>query len=257
MFFQKDSLYDSVKSVKHTYQHGIEEPVHSHQVIQLLHIIKGVIRVYINNNCWVIPPSRGLWIPAGTPHSLIAVGTVEIRTLFIEPLARADFNNECGIFQVKPLLRELIIAASEFKDDIDKGGRDERIQELILDELRLLHFANFNVPMPTDKALLSFCNRVSARLDHPWELPDAAQILGVSEKTISRKFHSQTGLSFGEWLRRFRILKSMELLANGYTVLDTAIAVGYDSHSSFSTMFKKRIGISPNSFATKHGINEV
>ncbi|KEY56996.1 putative response regulatory protein [Serratia sp. DD3] len=248
MFFQKGSLDDSIKSVKHTYVHGIEEPVHSHQVVQLLHIISGVIRVYTDTNCWVIPPSRGLWIPAGTPHSLIAVGTVEIRTLFIEPLARADLTNVCGIFQVGSLLRELIIAASEFKEEVARGSREERIQELILDELRLLHFTDFNVPMPKDKILLNFCNRVSDRLDHPWELPDAAQLLSVSEKTISRKFHSETGLSFGEWLRRFRILKSMELLASGYTVLDTAIAVGYDSHSSFSTMFKKRVGISPNNF---------
>ncbi|MGL4859723.1 MAG: AraC family ligand binding domain-containing protein [Enterobacteriaceae bacterium] len=142
MFFQTESLCGSIKSVKHTYQHGIKEPVHSHQVSQLLHIITGVIQVYADSDYWIVPPSRGLWIPAGIPHSLVSVGTVEVRTLFIEPLARADLPNACGIFQVTPLLRELIITASEFPEELARGSREERIQEVILDELRLVHFTH-------------------------------------------------------------------------------------------------------------------
>lgn len=248
MFYQTDRLKKPIQAMKYTYQNGIKEPVHDHRIVQILHILEGVIRVYARDNCWVVPPSQGLLIPAGVPHSLVAVGRVEVRTLFIDPLARADLGNELGIFQVNPLLRELINAASDFSDNLTTGSREERINELILDELRLIHLTNFNVPMPSSKGLKSFCKRVTAHLERPWELADVALSLNVSARTISRKFHLETGLSFGEWLRRFRILKSMELLASGYSVMDAAVAVGYDSHSAFSTMFKKRIGISPNSF---------
>jgi AraC-like DNA-binding protein len=248
MIYQTDRLKNPIRSIKHSYQHGIKEPVHDHQAIQLLHILTGVIRVYAQDNCWVIPPSRGLLIPAGVPHSLVAVGCVDVRTLFIDPFARADLSNELGIFQVGPLFRELINAASDFPDGLAVGSREERINELILDELRLIHLTDFNVAMPISKELKAFCDRVSAHLERPWELADVASSLNVSARTISRKFHTETGMSFGEWLRRFRLLKSMELLASGYSVMDAAVAVGYDSHSSFSTMFKKRIGISPNSF---------
>lgn len=248
MFYQTERINKSISAIKYTYQNGIKEPIHEHQVIQILHILNGVIRVYTKGTCWVIPPSRGLLIPAGVPHSLVAVGSVEVRTLFIDPYARADLSNELGIFQVNSLLRELINTASDFPSDRVASPREERINELILDELRLIQLTDFNVAMPTTKELQNFCDRVAAHLERPWELADVAFFLNVSARTISRRFHMETGMSFGEWLRRFRILKSMELLASGYSVMDAAVAVGYDSHSSFSTMFKKRIGISPNSF---------
>ena len=248
MFYQTTSLNHPIHAIKHVYTHGIIEPSHQHSVIQLLHIIKGVIRVYTDNRCWVIPPARGLLIPAGVAHSLIAIGKVEVRTLFIDPFARADLTDELGIFQVTPLLRELINTAVEFADDVAVGTREERINELILDELRLLRLTDFNVAMPTSKELKAVCERISAHCDRPWELADIASSLNVSIRTISRRFHFETGMSFGEWLRRIRLLKSMELMASGYSVTDAALAVGYDSQSSFSTTFKKRVGLSPNSF---------
>ncbi|SHO59327.1 AraC family transcriptional regulator [Vibrio quintilis] len=248
MFYQTEQLKNPVHAIRHTYQHGITEPEHQHQVIQLLHILNGVIRVYMQGTCRVIPPSRGLLIPAGVPHRLVAVGGVDVRALFIDPLARADVIHEPGIFQVSPLLRELINTASEFAGEIDAGSREERIHELILDELRLIHLTGFNVAMPASQALKQFCERIAAHPERPWELADVAASLNVSARTISRKFHAETGMSFGEWLRRFRLLRSMELMASGYSVTDAAIAVGYDSHSSFSLMFKQRVGMSPKSF---------
>jgi hypothetical protein len=59
---------------------------------------------------WVVPPGRGVWLPAGTPHALRVTG-VAARTLFIDPLARADLPSSCQIVQITPLLRELIVAS--------------------------------------------------------------------------------------------------------------------------------------------------
>lgn len=248
MFYQNILPQNSIHSIKHVYKHGIEEPEHKHRVIQLLHIIKGVIRVYAQNRCWVVPPSHGLLIPADISHSLIAVGNVDLSTLYIEPLARADLPNELGMFQVTPLLCELINTASSFDDKIAIGSREERINELILDELRMLQFTDFNVPMPTSKSLKAFCERLSNCYERPWKLTDVATSLSLSTRTVSRKFYNETGMTFGEWLRRYRLQKSMELMASGYSVTNAALAVGYDSQSSFSFTFKKRVGIPPSSF---------
>lgn len=248
MHFQDQTLDHSIVALSHHYQHGIEEPLHQHNVTQLLHITSGVLRVYIEQQCWVIPPHRGLWIPAGIPHRLMAVGSVEVKTLFFDPLARADLPGICGIFQVSSLLRELIVSATEIEGPIVPGTRDERLLELVLDELRTIHLVDFNVPCPCSNDLIQFCQRVQSRIDHPWSVSDAASLLQVSERTVSRRFHHETGLSFGEWLRRSRLSTSMELLAQGHSVIQAALAVGYDSPAAFTAMFKRRIGLAPTEY---------
>ncbi|VFT74226.1 AraC family transcriptional regulator [Klebsiella aerogenes] len=74
----------------HDYAHGDQEDWHQHDCAQLLHILSGVLRVATPAGYWVVPPGRGVWLPAGTPHALRMTGNVAARTLFIDPLARAD-----------------------------------------------------------------------------------------------------------------------------------------------------------------------
>lgn len=251
MYYQSEQLQQIIISIKYIYKDGVVEPFHHHQVHQFLHLIKGVLRVYAQNRCWVIVPSRGLLIPAGVQHSLMAIGNVDLRALYIQPKGEFVFEDHIGIFQVSPLFSELISTATEFKDlMINKGTREDRISQLILDELCLMKTVDFNVLMPISTELKVFCEKVANHYARPWEIADVAFSLGVSEKTISRKFRNETGMGFGEWLRCFRLLKSMELMASGYSVTDAALAVGYESQSSFSMTFRKRIGLSPKFFVS-------
>ncbi|WP_462164358.1 AraC family transcriptional regulator [Pseudoalteromonas xiamenensis] len=251
MYFQKEQQTLPVVAFAHSYSHGIDEPEHTHTCAQLLHTLSGVLRVTTPHGRWIIPPDRALWLPANLPHSVKAHGQVEVRTLYLDPFARADLPSDCGIFQVPALLKALIISAVDIPAQFPRGGREERIFELILDELRGLSMQDFNVPLPDDKQLYHLCEKITARLDYPWSLIDAACILRVSDRTVSRRFHLSTGLSFGEWLRRKRLLHSMELLARGHNVIDAALAVGYDSPSAFSAMFKRRVGLAPCEFITQ------
>ncbi len=55
--------------------------------------------------------------------------------------------------------------------------------------------------------------------------------LGVSEKTLSRLFLRETGLSFRVWRQRQRLLDALTPLEQGERVTDVALACGYDSLS--------------------------
>ena len=85
----------------HDYAHGDQEDWHQHDCAQLLHILSGVVRVATPVGYWVVPPGRGVWLPAGTPHALRMTGNVAARTLFIDPLARADLPAGCQIRKAK------------------------------------------------------------------------------------------------------------------------------------------------------------
>jgi mannose-6-phosphate isomerase-like protein (cupin superfamily) len=54
---------------------------------------------------WVVPPGRGVWVPAGMAHQIRMAGEVKMRTVFVEPGTRADLGGECRVIHVGELLR--------------------------------------------------------------------------------------------------------------------------------------------------------
>ncbi|MFP2238555.1 AraC family transcriptional regulator [Pseudescherichia vulneris] len=232
----------------HDYVHGDSEPWHQHDCAQLLHILSGVVRVDTQAGCWVVPPGRGVWLPAGTPHALRITGNVAARTLFIDPLARAFLPATCQIVQISPLLRELIVSSLGLEEDYAPASRDERIYELILDEIRGMQVLPFGLPEPQDAALRALCQQMR---DHPaddWNSARAARAANMSERTLNRHFQQQTALTWSEWVRRARLMEALVRLAQGQSVLRVALDLGYGSHSAFTAMFRRVMGVSPSDY---------
>lgn len=196
----------------------------------------------------MVPPSCGVWLPAGAEHSLRFIGVVQARTLFVDPLARADLSSQCQVVQISPLLCELIFASLNIPANYLCGGRDERIMELILDELRLLPVLPLHLPEPKDSQLLEICQQIRRTLPVNWELEEVAAQLNISGRTLSRRFQRETGLHFSDWVRRAKLLAGLQALAAGTSVLDVALGLGYESPSAFSAMFKRALGVSPSDY---------
>jgi AraC-like DNA-binding protein len=232
----------------HDYPHGATEPWHSHDCAQLLHTLSGVVRIETEQGYWVVPPSRGVWLPPGTHHRLQVTGQVATRTLFIDPFARADFPSVCQVVQVSNLLRELIISSLELPGRYEAGSREERIYELILDEIRVMTVMPFNLPEPQAPTIQALCRQVQAEPGKSWTTTVAAAQLNVSERTLLRHFREQTGMAFSEWVRRARLMEALNRLAQGQSVLRVALDLGYESHSAFSAMFRRTLGVSPSEY---------
>ena len=232
----------------HDYAHGDSEPWHQHDCAQLLHILSGVVRVETAHGYWVVPPGRGVWLPAGTPHTLRVTGAAAARTLFIDPLARADLPAACQIVQVTPLLRELIVASLTLAESYAPGSRDERIYELILDEIRVMAVLPFGLPEPQSEALRRLCQKVREAPGDSWSSAEAAKESGMSERTLNRHFQQQTTLTWSEWVRRAKLMEALVRLAQGQSVLRVALDLGYGSHSAFSAMFRRVTGVAPSDY---------
>ena len=230
------------------YQHGECETPHSHSCSQLIHTLSGVVEVSTEMGIWMVPPGRGVWLPAHVRHGLRFIGGVKARTVFVDSLARADLPSQCQVVQISPLLRELISSSLAIPADYLVGGREERVMELLLDELRLLPVLPLHLPEPRDAALLTVCREIQQALSSPWELEDVAAQLQISGRTLSRRFQRETGLRFSDWVRRARLLAGINALAAGTSVLDVALELGYDSPSAFSAMFKRALGVSPSDY---------
>ncbi len=232
----------------HDYQHGDSEAWHMHHCAQLIHTLSGVIRVDVREGCWVVPPSRGVWIPANTPHALHITGAVQARVLFIDPLARADLPATCQVVSVSGLLRELILSALLLSADDCSGSRDTRIYGLMLDEIRLMDTLPFHLPEPTSDRLKRLSEAVRAAPHQTWSIADAAAAIGASGRTLNRHFYQQTGMHFSEWVRRARLLHALTRLAQGEPITRVALDLGYATPGAFSVMFRRVMGVTPSDY---------
>lgn len=70
----------------------------------------------------------------------------------------------------------------------------------------------------------------------------------TSKFHLLRLFKKYYGVTPMHYLIDRRIEKSKEHLTNGMAVTETCFAVGFESPSSFSTLFKNKIGIAPAEF---------
>ncbi|HEX7817397.1 AraC family transcriptional regulator, partial [Dyella sp.] len=134
------------------------------------------------------------------------------------------------------------------------GGRDERVMELILDEIESAPRLHLHVALPNDPRLARLCQRLIDNPCEPVTLQTLATELHVTGRTLARMFHRELGLSFGQWLRRTRLLLSLPRLAAGTPVLQVALEHGYDSPSAYTAMFRRTLGVSPTVYLRRGGI---
>ena len=124
------------------------------------------MRVETAEGCWIVPPERGVWIPARTDHKVTMLGQVQMRTVYVRADAVADLPRTCCLLQVSPLLRELVMALQSEPVNYDQAGRGGLIARLILAELRFLQTPALHLPMPKEPRLLDLCQWLVA---HPAE----------------------------------------------------------------------------------------
>ena len=80
-------------------------------------------------------------------------------------------------------------------------------------------------------------------------LEEVADQVHLNPAYFSSIFKQSTGSSFKEYLNMVRIEESKRLLANtDYTIIDIAIASGFEDQSYFSRVFKKYTGLTPRQY---------
>jgi AraC-like DNA-binding protein/mannose-6-phosphate isomerase-like protein (cupin superfamily) len=226
---------------------GFEILPHRHERAQLIYATAGTMRISTGDGVWVVPPQRALWMPAGVRHSIVMLGDTTMRTLYVREDAVA-MPTACRVLSVSPLLRELIVRATELPVQYDEKGAAGHVIALILAELQGLQSLSLQLPMPRDPRLRSLCQALIEQPGDQRLLAAWARTLNSSARTLARRFQTETGLSFGAWRQQARVLEAMGRLGSGEAVTQVALDLGYESVSAFSAMFHRATGASPSRF---------
>ncbi|MFC4308121.1 AraC family transcriptional regulator [Steroidobacter flavus] len=90
---------------------------------------------------------------------------------------------------------------------------------------------------------------IHMKASHPWTLDSLARQAGMSRSSFADRFARIIGTTPLNYLLQWRIAVAKNLLAHEQmSVAETALAVGYQSASAFSTAFSRETGTSPKEF---------
>ncbi|WIV56231.1 AraC family transcriptional regulator [Amycolatopsis nalaikhensis] len=230
---------------RHEHSAGQVIERHRHDDHQLVYVIRGVLAVRTDRGAWVASADRAVWMPAGTWHEHRVYGATEVLTLEFPTHDGPLDGTAPTVVAVSPLLRELLIAATE----PDLGTAEAaRLHAVLRDRLRRAHDEPLTLPEARDPRLAHACRLVTDDLSHPRTTAWLARRTGTSERTLSRLFRLEFGTTYPQWRTTTRVFHAMIQLAEGATVTQTAHRCGWSTPSAFVETFTRTMGRTPGSY---------
>lgn len=213
--------------------------LHSHSRGQLIFAVRGLMEACTADGTWIVTPGHAIWIPAGTVHDIRMHGHVSMRTAYVEGRAVDNLPENCIVVGVSSLLAACLVSLAQEPPAYNEAARGGYLAGLILDELVRAPAAQFALPLPLDKRLAKLAARLIANPASDLDIDGWSAQLGMSRRTLTRLFRSQTGMSFGTWRRRLRLIAALKELANGNSLPQVVARVGYKNTASFRSMIRR------------------
>jgi AraC-like DNA-binding protein len=131
-----------------------------------------------------------------------------------------------------------------------------QFESLVLDLLSQLLSRSFPIRPDRRSRRQSAVDEAVDILREEWSEPPTiaalARRVGLNECYLEAEFRQRTGLSIGEFVRKLRMEKALELIESGEcSILQVALSVGYSNPSHFSAAFKRFYGRLPSSYLAR------
>lgn len=137
-----------------------------------------------------------------------------------------------------------------------KTLQDKLIQSLgVLDKEKYDNVADNGVQLnKLDQEFIESLNKlIEQNLNNDsFSIADITSAMGVSRSLLHIKMKKLLNISTSEYIRKKRLRKACEMLANGYSVSETAYSTGFADPNYFSKSFKKEFNITPSEFQNRN-----
>lgn len=223
---------------------GFANDWHAHEAAQLIYPGRGVMKLFVGTQVWVVPPLRGGWLPAGTPHRVVASSGFEMLSVYVRGPLLKRLPDRCGQVTVDPLLRQIILAL-----EAEPPGRGQVLMErLLVERIALSSTPPLRAPLLESTRLRPIEAALAADPADRRSLADWASRLGASTRTLARSFEQETGAGFSSYRRQVRLLAAMERLAMGAPVTTVALDLGFSGPTAFIKAFREATGTTPKRY---------
>jgi AraC-like DNA-binding protein len=212
----------------------------------------GALRLEAHGKSWVLPPARAALIAAGETIQVAIPQPVTTSSVLFD----ADFAPRppapLTVFDLSPLARALVSECADWPDAAEPLPAYARTLFAALAAVtwRLAQDPSpITVPAGQSPELRRALALTDERLADDVGFDDIARDVGLTPRSLARRFEEEAGMTWRAVLRRMRILRAVERLAAGDDSVTTiAHRVGYTSSSAFNAAFRELTGRTPTQY---------
>ncbi|MBL8027803.1 MAG: helix-turn-helix transcriptional regulator [Fibrobacteres bacterium] len=228
----------------------------------ILLIASGEAEFLINNICHKMTPGRIALLSKGDSIEITATPQKPF-SFFVINFTIFDWDGHAKVLQELGLpssgtLKHKSAAAKTTKEIVElfRSGTQYKTSRLsaklimliehIKKELSETPADKNNECDPVHKSIIKVIDYIYSNLNRKIILKDLAKCACLDESYFTRLFHSTTGESPMEFIRRLKIERSKTVLVNSdLTILQVSSMFGFENQSHYSRQFKEYTGKSP------------
>ncbi len=247
----------------HKYVGTFSSDWHAHKKYQLLYAEDGVVFFESEYRSMLLPARHAAWIPARCLHRVSSSSpALSLRMLYFRPKKyKVKPLPTLTVFAISQLAREMILYTEKWNFSL---RTDDPTEEIFIESIYSLvpEWAKVQLPLTLPRAknprLQTILDYICSNMCSQLRLKDIAPRYAMSERTLTRLFQRDLSMSYCSYLRVARIVKALGLLSlPGASITTTALEVGFDSVSSFSSSFRKLMGMQPRQYMKTMAVSEL
>lgn len=245
-FTQLENMASSIFAIA---SHSNISDSHSHKVGQLSVPQNGTMYLIVEDELYIIPPGRAIFIPKNTRHQVYKISkrTIIENVYFTDQYMKL-LPQTVGIISLSDLALVLIARLCQLPKSMLSLQKSQQMLNLLLSELDEENDQNsYIVKIPHNGDLCRVFDFLINSIDALPSIDTCAKIINVSPRTLQRMVKRELNISFILWRQQILFVKALELLEYEHSTSQVAYKLGYNSDSAFISMFKKMSGGSPPS----------
>jgi AraC-like DNA-binding protein len=225
---------------------------HFHDMHQLFFTFEGAIELAAADGRHLISQQLAAWIPAQVAHRASLHGTPSV-SIFFTGAQIAHPGNRIRSLIVTPLMREMMRETARWP----LHGPEIPIRKAFYAALGAL--CEEWIESQETGLFLPACDdpRLKRALDYTArhaeaKLADVCAAAGMSERSLRRHFHAETGLTWEAYRQRSRLLQAIAALSEtDAPIIEIAARCGFASPSAFAKAFRAAMGEAPSDYRSR------
>jgi AraC-like DNA-binding protein len=194
------------------------------------------------------PDLAGLTALQETKRQFPSLPILMLTEYHSENLAIWSFRTRVWDYLIKPIPVSELLSRIEALSKLSGGIRGPLSRQSLMPHYAIPNELSFRFPV-RKKRTAPAVSYIETHYQEKIRVNEVAALCRMDMFTFSRQFKKEQGITFRDYLIRYRIAKAKELLQNPHTsVTAVALTVGFNDFSHFARTFQQIVGMNPSQY---------